>query len=303
MEQTLNNLDSLKTKRPFSKERCIVCHAETNYLVGTPVFKRSNYVIGVGQMCSYCFKENYIKNCFVENEELIHLCQDDSFIEQKNAIEQFDQIIEIDKKYSDEFYDNFLLSFLPNKRKRYFYRFTKRLVDILLSSVALLLLLIPFCVIALLVKLDSKGPVFFKNRRIGRNGEVFNCLKFRSMQTTAPKEMATSLGGTDSYITKVGKFLRKTSLDELPQLINVFRGDMSIIGYRPLVPSEQNCNDMRKQLCVFDMRPGISGLAQVMGRDDVYYKNKAIIDAFYVKKASLLFDFKIVIKTFNVVIF
>ena len=114
------------------------------------------------------------------------------------------------------------------------------------------------------------------------------------MKTTAPAEMATSIfSDSQSYITRFGRFLRKTSIDELPQLINVLLGQMSIIGYRPLVPTEKNCNDMRDKLCVFSMRPGISGFAQVHGRDDVYYKNKAIMDAYYVQNAGIAMDMKL----------
>lgn len=204
-------------------------------------------------------------------------------------------------QYSDKFYDLYVQNFEPGKKKKYFYRAIKRLFDIFVSFILILLLLIPFAIIAIVIKCDSKGPVIFKNRRVGYKGKVFNCLKFRSMATEAPSEVATSLGGTDAYITKVGKFLRKTSLDELPQLFNVFAGQMSLVGYRPLVTTEEKCNEMRKQLDVFKMRPGITGYSQVKGRDDVYYKNKAILDSYYVKNASLWFDFKIMLATVNVV--
>lgn len=197
-------------------------------------------------------------------------------------------------KYSDNFYNNFIFTYKQNTKKRYFYRFMKRFFDIFVSFFALLFLLLPFAIIAIAIKCDSKGPVIFKNRRVGRYGKIFNCLKFRSMATSAPAEVATSVGGVDSYITKVGRFLRKTSLDELPQLWNVLIGQMSIIGYRPLVPTEENCNNMRMKLGVFEMKPGISGYAQVHGRDNVYYKNKALMDAFYAKNASIAMDFSLI---------
>ena len=114
-------------------------------------------------------------------------------------------------------------------------------------------------------------------------------------------ESISLLVDSDEYLTKVGRFLRRTSLDELPQLINIFAGSMSFIGYRPLITSEKNCNEMRNRLGVFALRPGISGFAQVNGRDEVYYKNKAIMDAEYVKRASLRFDTALFFKTIFVV--
>ena len=210
--------------------------------------------------------------------------------------------MDYEKKYSEEFYEEYIKNFQKGTRKKYFYRFMKRTFDIFVSGLSLLFLLIPFIIIAIAIKCDSKGPIIFKNRRVGKNGKIFNCLKFRSMFTSAPSEVATSIGQVDCYITKVGRFLRRTSIDELPQLLNVFIGQMSIIGYRPLVPTEVNCNNMRMQLNVFEMKPGISGYAQVHGRDKVYYKNKAIMDAYYVKNASLLMDISLVFSSVMVVL-
>ena len=123
------------------------------------------------------------------------------------------------------------------------------------------------------------------------------------MRIDAPHNCATSnLDNPEQYITKVGRFLRKTSLDELPQLFCCLFGTMSLIGYRPLILAEKNCNDMRNKLGVFSMRPGISGYAQVYGRDDVYYKNKAILDAEYVKKSSIWLDIKLIFQTILVVL-
>ena len=137
---------------------------------------------------------------------------------------------------------------------------------------------------------------------MGKNGKTFYCYKFRSMKTNAPKDCATSLlKNPEQYQTRLGGFLRKTSLDELPQLWCVLIGTMSIIGYRPLVLTEENCNEMRRRLNVFSVRPGISGYAQVRGRNDLYYKNKAVLDAEYVKKASLWLDMKILFQTIIVV--
>ncbi len=205
--------------------------------------------------------------------------------------------------YDDKFYEDYVSSFVPTKKKKFFFRFIKRAFDIIASSLMIIVFSIFFILIAIIIKCDSKGPAIFKQDRIGKNGKVFSCLKFRSMRIDAPRNLATSLlEDPDKYYTKVGRFLRKLSLDELPQLFCVFIGTMSFIGYRPLVKSEENCNDMRAKMGVFNMRPGISGYAQVHGRDDVHYKNKAILDAYYVKHASLWFDIKLFFQTIAVVL-
>ncbi len=206
-------------------------------------------------------------------------------------------------KYSDEFYELYIQNFQPNQKKRYGYRFLKRSLDILISAIGLIVLFPIMLVLMIAIKCDSKGPAIFKQQRMGKDGKPFYCYKFRSMKISAPKNCATSvLGNPEQHLTRVGRVLRKLSLDELPQLFCCLVGTMSIIGYRPLILEEQNCNEMRRRLGVFAMRPGISGYAQVRGRDDVYYKNKAMYDAEYVKKASLLFDLKLLLATFGVVL-
>lgn len=206
-------------------------------------------------------------------------------------------------KYTDEYYEEYITNFVQNTKKRYFYRFVKRSFDILASFVGLILALPLFIVIAIAIKLDSKGPVIFKQDRLGKGGKVFKCLKFRSMKIDTPHDVATSqLEHPELCYTKVGRFLRRFSLDELPQFWCVFIGKMSFIGYRPIVLTETECNEMRARLGVYAMRPGISGYAQVHGRDDLYYKNKAILDAEYVKQASLWFDIKLVFKTVAVIL-
>lgn len=211
--------------------------------------------------------------------------------------------IDPSKKYSDDFYDSYQRAFVPNKKNKYVYSFIKRLFDIFVSFFLLVFFAIPFLIIGIIVKCDTKSSAIFKGRRVGKDGKVFNCWKFRSMRSDAPKEEATSLfKDASNYITKSGRVLRKTSIDELPQLINVLTGKMSIIGYRPLITTEVNCNEMRNALGVFRMKPGISGFAQVKGRDDVYYKNKAILDSYYVDNASLWMDIKIIIESVFVVV-
>lgn len=232
----------------------------------------------------------------------------DNLIEEKNLTpeEQALDISNLDysKKYSNEFYQAYIESFEKNTKSRWLYKFLKRLFDIIFSIFALLLFSPIFIITAIAIKIDSKGPILFKQKRVGKNGKIFTCYKFRSMKEDAPHECATSLLNDtkkDPY-TKVGRIIRKLSIDELPQLICVLFNTMSVIGYRPLIISEEKCNDMRMRLGVFDMKPGISGYAQVCGRDDVHYKNKALLDAEYVKRASLWFDFKIFLKTIKVVL-
>lgn len=219
--------------------------------------------------------------------------------------EQYDPTVPFDHtvKHSNTYYAQYVESFVPSEKKRFFYRFVKRGFDVVASFLMLLLLSPAMLLIAVAIKCDSKGPVIFKQQRMGKGGKHFTCYKFRSMTTEAPHDCATSqLSHAESYLTRVGRVLRKLSLDELPQLWCVLIGTMSFIGYRPLILTEEKCNAMRERLGVFTMRPGISGYAQVHGRDDVYYKNKAILDAEYVKRASLWLDLKLVFQTVAVVL-
>lgn len=200
--------------------------------------------------------------------------------------------------HSDAYYEEYIESFAPNKKKRLFFRFVKRSADIVGALLLLLLALPLFLVIAVAIRLDSKGGVIFKQKRMGRDGKVFWCYKFRSMRVDAPHEVATSLLDDPArHQTRVGRILRKLSLDELPQLWCVLIGTMSFIGYRPLILSEEKCNEMRARLGVFAMRPGISGYAQTHGRDNVYYKNKAVLDAYYVKHANIWMDLSLILHT------
>ena len=205
-------------------------------------------------------------------------------------------------QYCDEFYEQYIQEFQQNKKRRLFFRFVKRSFDFFVSLICLLLFLPLMLLIAIAIKLDSRGPVIFKQERVGRNGKPFHCYKFRSMKITTPHDMPTSqMESPEKYVTRVGWVLRKLSLDELPQLFCCLSGKMSFIGPRPLVLNEMKCHDMRERLGVYRMRPGISGYAQVNGRDDVYYKNKAIMDAQYVRDASLWLDFKLLFQTVAVV--
>lgn len=170
--------------------------------------------------------------------------------------------------------------------------------DFLFSLFLLIILLLPLLLIALLIRLDSPGPALFTQTRVGQYGKTFKVYKFRTMYQSAPHDMPTSqFNDADRYITRLGAFLRKTSLDELPQLLNVLRGEMSFVGFRPVCTTERKLNALRAQYGVFDCRPGITGLAQVQGRDDLYYKDKAKVDAEYARKRSIKLDLQCLIKT------
>ena len=207
-------------------------------------------------------------------------------------------------EYSNETYAKYIKDFKQNPKKKLFFRFVKRSFDIFSSLCALILLSPIFLIFDIAIKIyDPHGPVLFKQKRMGRNGKVFNCYKFRSMKTSAPRDMATSVMEDPSvYLTRVGKLMRKLSIDELPQLWCCFIGTMSIIGPRPLVLSEEKCNNMRLELGALRLRPGITGYAQAHGRDDVYYKNKALLDAEYCNRASIWFDLKIIFHSVFVVL-
>lgn len=182
------------------------------------------------------------------------------------------------------------------------YLIFKRVVDFVLSLIALIVLLPVFVIVSIMIKIQSEGPVFFKQKRIGKNKKHFNILKFRTMRIDTPKDTPTHLlKNSDSYITKIGKFLRKTSLDELPQIINILKGEMSIIGPRPALWNQYDLIDERDKYNANDILPGLTGLAQVNGRDELAIDIKAKYDGEYTKKVSLFLDIKIFFKTiFNV---
>ncbi|MGG3497077.1 sugar transferase [Peribacillus simplex] len=178
------------------------------------------------------------------------------------------------------------------------YPIIKRSLDFILSLTAMIFLWPIFLIFAVIIKLDSKGPVFFKQKRVGKNKEHFYILKFRTMRSDTPKDMPTHLlQNPDAFITKSGKFLRKTSLDELPQIINILKGDMSIIGPRPALWNQYDLIAERDKYGSNDIYPGLTGWAQVNGRDELPIKVKALLDGEYVKKISLSFDTKIFFKT------
>ena len=179
----------------------------------------------------------------------------------------------------------------------------KRLFDILVSLVLFLLLLPLFLLIMLAIAVDSPGDIIFMQKRAGIYSKPFTMLKFRSMRASAPPDVATNeLADAGRYITPVGRFLRRTSLDELPQLWNILKGDMSFIGPRPVVLTETELLALRRRLGADRVRPGITGLAQVRGRDTVSLQHKARYDAYYVRRMSPGLDWRIMLDTLRCVI-
>lgn len=182
-------------------------------------------------------------------------------------------------------------------------RFIKRSLDILLSSIGLLVLSPLFLILAVWIRLDSPGPVFFRQKRIGIHHSVFEILKFRTMRTNAPRDLATHLlQDPDYWITRAGKFLRKTSLDELPQLINIIRGEMSIVGPRPALWNQDDLITLRDQYGANDVVPGLTGWAQVNGRDSISLEEKARLDGEYASHISFSMDIKCLLLTVGVVL-
>lgn len=172
-------------------------------------------------------------------------------------------------------------------------KYIKRCIDFILSLLGLIILSPIFIILILFIKLTSPGPVLFKQKRVGIHKTHFNIYKFRTMRIDTPKDMPTHLlENPDQYITSIGKFLRKTSLDELPQLINIFKGDMSIVGPRPALWNQYDLIAERDKYHANDILPGLTGWAQVNGRDELEIDVKAKLDGEYVKKMSFFFDCK-----------
>ncbi|MGP6146532.1 sugar transferase [Jeotgalibaca sp. A122] len=173
------------------------------------------------------------------------------------------------------------------------YVYVKRTTDFILSLIGLLILSPVFLVLFILIKLDSPGPIFFKQKRVGINKSYFYILKFRTMRIDAPKDTPTHmLGNPDQYITRVGKFLRKTSLDELPQIINILKGDMAIIGPRPALWNQYDLITERDKYGANDIPVGLTGWAQINGRDELEIPLKAKLDGEYVRSMGPVMDIK-----------
>lgn len=171
------------------------------------------------------------------------------------------------------------------------YQFVKRGIDFLLSFLGCIILSPVFLLLCLAIKLDSPGPIFFKQKRIGKDKKHFMILKFRTMRIDTPKDCPTHLlENPEQYITKMGKFLRKTSLDELPQMFNILAGQMSIVGPRPALWNQFDLIEERDKYGANDIMPGLTGWAQINGRDELPIVEKARLDGVYVEKMGFLFD-------------
>ena len=210
---------------------------------------------------------------------------------------------------------------MKKKKKKYFkkylYKIIKTIFDLFFSSIILIAGFPIFLIIALLIKFSSRGPIFFLQERIGKNKKTFNCIKFRTMHPEAEDLLENLITNNenlkkefeethklknDPRITKIGKFLRKTSLDEIPQFLNVIKMEMSIIGPRPIVKKEiQKYGKSYNK--VISIKPGITGLWQVSGRNNLSYKRRVILDCLYVDNMSPLLDLRIIIRTFGVIFF
>ena len=173
------------------------------------------------------------------------------------------------------------------------YRVVKRIMDLIISLLAFIILLPILCIIAIIIKIDSKGPVLFKQKRVGKGKKFFSMYKFRTMRTDAPKDTPTHmLNNPEIYITKVGKVLRKTSLDELPQILNIIKGDMAIVGPRPALWNQDDLVAERDKYGANDVLPGLTGWAQINGRDELEIVDKARLDGYYCEHFGLRMDIK-----------
>ena len=178
----------------------------------------------------------------------------------------------------------------------------KRVFDLLVGFTALLVLAAPSLLLAVAVKLTSKGPVLYWSDRVGQNNALFCMPKFRSMRVGTPTVATHLLAEPEAWLTPIGSFLRRTSLDELPQLLSILKGDMSFVGPRPALFNQHDLMDARTDVGVHRLVPGLTGWAQVNGRDDIPIPVKVAFDAYYLQHQSLLFDIKILWRTFLKVI-
>lgn len=178
----------------------------------------------------------------------------------------------------------------------------KRVLDFIISLFALIILSPLFLIVSVCILISDGSPVFFRQKRVGKNNELFEIYKFRTMKRGTENVASNDLSDANVKITKFGKILRATSIDELPQLLNILNGTMSLIGPRPLIPEETKIRELRQKYNVYSVRPGITGWAQVNGRDNVSAEKKALLDKEYVEKQSLMFDIKIFFMTIHQVL-
>lgn len=173
----------------------------------------------------------------------------------------------------------------------------KRVFDFIISLFALIILSPLFLLISLIILIGDGKPVLFRQKRVGKNNELFTIYKFRTMKRGTENVASGKLENANAKITKFGRILRATSIDELPQLFNILNGTMSLVGPRPLIPEENEIRELREKYNVYTIRPGITGWAQINGRDNISLEQKALLDKEYVEKQSLGFDIKILVMT------
>lgn len=221
-------------------------------------------------------------------------CRDYSFEVSEEVKQKMEQASDLHTLISEDTVQDLKRVYIT---KRFYCKF-KRLMDMILALMGLLVLLIPFGIIAVIIYLDDPGDVLFTQYRIGRQGRRFKLYKFRTMKMDTPKYLSTrEVSDPDAYITRAGHFLRKYSLDELPQLYNVFKGDMSLVGPRPLIADEYEIHAMRMRFGVYSARPGVTGLAQIHGRDLVSPADKVNWDVKYLQEFGFWTDMKILLAT------
>lgn len=179
----------------------------------------------------------------------------------------------------------------------------KRIFDVSLSLVGLCFFSLPILLVALLVKFNSSGPSFYWSNRVGKDNKIFRMPKFRTMHTNTPAVATHLLNDPDRYLTSIGKFLRKASLDELPQLFSILKGDMSFVGPRPALFNQDDLIQLRTSKGIPSLVPGITGWAQINGRDELSIPDKVDYDYYYLQNKSFLLDLKIIAKTIRNVIF
>lgn len=173
----------------------------------------------------------------------------------------------------------------------------KRGLDLFLATIAAVVFFLPLCLLAVVIKVTSKGPVFYWSNRVGRGNRIFSMPKLRTMRVDTPVVATHLLADAATFLTPVGGFLRRSSLDEIPQIWCIVRGDMSVVGPRPALFNQQNLIDMRTSEGIHELRPGLTGWAQVNGRDELPLREKVRLDAEYVRKQSVVFDLKVIMLT------
>ena len=183
------------------------------------------------------------------------------------------------------------------RNSSFIYKFIKRIIDVGCSLLGIITLSPVLVIVSILIKLESKGPIIFKQLRAGKNSQPFYIYKFRSMKVDTPNVATNDFNNASDYITKIGKFIRKTSLDEIPQLFNILKGDMSIVGPRPVILEEVQLIELRQVYNVDKILPGITGWAQINGRDNIGNEEKVKYDYEYLTKKSILMDLYIIVMT------